>query len=633
MMFRFLIISFSLFISIYGFAGDYAVSNISTDLLNKANAVVRKSIRVLDIKSRDNASISVKKVITVLNKNGDDHALFYAFYDKYKSVSNIKIDILDKNGDRVERIKESDVIDMSAVSGFSLYDDNRVVYYEPNVSFYPYSIEISYRMNYSGFIGFPDWFPVLSSDLSVEYCMYKVITNVENDIKFKENEITGKRTSKEGSNELVYEWQLSNLNAFYKELYSPPAYIIYPNVQIAPNLFNYGGEKGSLESWDQFGEWVGHLREGRGEVSEAMTLKISSLVEDAVDTTEMVKRIYEFVQANTRYVSIQMGIGGYQPFEAIAVEENGYGDCKALSNYTMALLHQAGIESNYTLVRAGSSASDVNSDFPSQQFNHVIINVPLQRDTIWLECTSQKSPFAYLGSFTDDRHVLSISRNNASLIKTPACPKEKNVEKCSASLSINESGDASGKINLGYSGLVYDKVFNFINEDKEEQRKWLYENIDISGLQISEFNTLEKGLKYPEAYIDIDSEIKRYASVSGKRMFIPIIPFEKLDGIPNKDEDRKFDIYLRLSKVYFDSVLISLPENYNLEYVPNDINLTTRFGSYQLKVTEKDKLVIAERKLIVNKGTFPKASYPEFVEFYQAIQKNDNSKVILKKKE
>ena len=66
------------------------------------------------------------------------------------------------------------------------------------------------------------------------------------------------------------------------------------------------------------------------------------------------------MQNNTRYISIQLGIGGWRPFEAAYVASKGYGDCKALSNYMYSLLKEAGILSYYTLVKAGAGEEDIN---------------------------------------------------------------------------------------------------------------------------------------------------------------------------------------------------------------------------------------------------------------------------------
>ena len=50
-----------------------------------------------------------------------------------------------------------------------------------------------------------------------------------------------------------------------------------------------------------------------------------------------------------------------------------------------SLLQVIGVESYYTLVMAGENAPSIINNFPSPQFNHAILCVPVDKDTIWLE--------------------------------------------------------------------------------------------------------------------------------------------------------------------------------------------------------------------------------------------------------
>ena len=70
---------------------------------------------------------------------------------------------------------------------------------------------------------------------------------------------------------------------------------------------------------------------------------------------------------------------------AMEVDELGYGDCKGLSNYTMALLEEADVTSYYSKIYAGEGER-VNLDpkIAFQHSNHVILMVPFEKDTVWM---------------------------------------------------------------------------------------------------------------------------------------------------------------------------------------------------------------------------------------------------------
>ena len=140
-------------------------------------------------------------------------------------------------------------------------------------------------------------------------------------------------------------WKIENIEAFEPEIMLPldenPTKVLF----VGASEFEYGGFKGDLSSWESMGKWIGSLNSGKDVLTPQLKAKVNELVSGLETTEEKTKAIYEYLQKNTRYVSIQLGIGGFMPFEALTVEKYGYGDCKALSNFMGAMLKEAGIKS------------------------------------------------------------------------------------------------------------------------------------------------------------------------------------------------------------------------------------------------------------------------------------------------
>ena len=633
-MLRFYIILL-IFIPSYLIGGEpvYPVKDIPDSLLKNANAVIRNIETSYDIVSKKKAIIKIKEATTILNKNGDKYSMLLTFYNKNMKISNISIRVYDSYGKYIKRAKSSEIVDVSIINGFSLYEENRLKGYVPEITDYPYTVVFTYTYTFDGIVYFPDWIPQKDDDVSVETAILSVVTSKKSGIRYFAKNLNDPPEIDTTDDRIHYLWKVENLPAYKKEPYSPPVEEYKPVVYLAPASFSYEGFEGDMSSWKDFGLWVNGLLEGRNDLPDESRQKIKEIVASVTDTVEMIRRIYKYVQENTRYVSIQLGIGGFQPFKTSTVDRVGYGDCKALSFYTKSLLEEAGIKANYTLVKAGTKKEEIIKDFPSQQFNHVILNVPLRDDTIWLECTNQEMPFGFLGDFTDDRYVLNISDKGGELIHTPRYLQNQNRKKCFAEMTVNDNGSIKGSIVLTLTGLMYDEVFGFIHDDAKEQKKWLHKNLNIPEFDILNFSITETGDRIPEAEISIDLSIPKYCSKTGKRMFVPLNMLDKLKDIPKDDDKRETDILLYRSFIVYDSVIFNLPDSYSTEHIPKETSFTSTFGEYDSKCVIDSTKIVYMRNIKVNKGLYPKKLYPEFKEFYRNVVKSDKTKLVLKKNE
>lgn len=596
-----------------------------------ADAVLRYSETTQKILSDKKFVIKRRYAVTVLNKSGDKFAYFARNYDKKSKIIRISGVFYTSSGAFLRRLGAGDIKDYSAVPSFSLYQDDRMKVYIPDIKEYPYTVIYEYEKVYDGTLDFPDWKPQYHYGLGVEKASLKVIAvNAVNKPRYVCRNIGDPVVSNDGDI-VIYNWEIAGLGPVKDEPYSGPVSDRVPVVYFAPGHFTYAKTEGNLSSWAGLGRWISDLNKDRQNLPPETVEKIRNLVAGLDSKREKARAVYEYMQNHTRYVSVQLGIGGFQPFPASDVDEKGYGDCKALSNYTLALLKAVGIEARYTLVKAGYKANDIMTDFPSLQFNHVILCVPDEKDSIWLECTSQEQPFDFLGSFTDDRDVLMIAGDSGVLAHTPKYSMEQNLQIRKAEVRLDDGGDATGEIHTRYAGLQIQNVQDALLLKGEDLKKRYYDELDISDLVIKKIQLdkiTDQGL--PEIHEHLQVSMKKYMSRGGKRVFLPLNLTNRTSRIPKQLDERQSDLILRYPFIDVDTVVYTIPESLEVEYTPSDVSLTTEFGTYQSTVKVDGRQITYVRKVTMKKGRYPKEMFDQFVALRKKIVKADKGKVLLK---
>jgi hypothetical protein len=611
----------------------YPVSSIPKELLKDANAIIRFSDEKFEVFSDKRATLKKAYAITILKKEALDMADLELFYDEFSSISAIEVTVYDEFGNKVKKIPNADIIDYNTCSGFSLYESNHVKVVDTKYQTLPFTVEVSYTINHLGLLSFPSWVPHVSFNVGVEWSKYTVTIPEAMTIRLKEQNLgaTTNITHEKGFKNYV--WELSNLKALKDEPYSPPIMQYAPAVFSAPSDFKIDGYKGNADSWENLGKWDYSLLEGRDILSAESSDSIKSLVSNCKTDKDKVMVIYKYLQENTRYVSIQIGIGGWQPYEAEKVNRLKYGDCKALSIYMKAMLKAVGIHSIYVLVNAGYFEAAMMKDFPSNQFNHAFLCVPIENDTIWLECTDPYATPGYLGTFTDDRDVLLVTPEGGKVVHTPSYSGFDNLQLYTANVTIDESGNALCTMNNSFYGLHHAKSSYLIHTDKEDQKKKLYNRIAIPNFEIKDFKETEVKGKIPAIQEELILTLKNYGTIMGNRLIIPLNLLNKESLIPRDRDKRISDIYLPREILEIDTIHYYIPAGYKIESISQNGELINEFGNYKCIVAVKGNEITYIRRHFKNKGTFDKTKYNEFYTYAEKLNIMDNAKVVLIKAE
>jgi len=394
------------------------------------------------------------------------------------------------------------------------------------------------------------------------------------------------------------------------------------------------GVKGVNENWNDFGKWMyDNLIEDTQELTEEVKKEIKLLTADAKTNLEKAKIVYQYMQNKTRYISVQVGIGGWKPMLANDVDRLGYGDCKGLSNYTKALLDEAGVESYYTVIYRDWDILDIDKEFSRTEGNHVILTLPMEDDFIWLECTSQTDPFGYIATGTDDRDALLITPEGGKIIHTKAYKTSDNVQKTKAMVNLDAEGNISAKVNIKSHGTQFthhEGVQNEIEKDQKLHYKEYWDNINNLNILSMAFNNDKDSIVFTE---DVEVSAQKYASVSGDRILLEPNMFNKITYSPPRYRTRKLPFEIDRGFTDIDEFEIKLSPELEVEALQEDVNIVNKFGEYSFSITKlEDNKLLYKRKFVQNKGSFKKEDYKAFRQFRLNVVKHDKSKIVLKQK-
>ncbi len=620
---------------LFGADPKYPVTEIPEGLKKEVNVIVRENQRTFKILAKDKASYHVYKVITILNEQGKSFATEVVGYDKLTKIRDFKGSVYDQAGKLIKRLKPAEIYDQSAYDGVTLYSDNRLKAANLSQGNYPYTVEFEYEIELKYLFQIPRFVLMSEEKMSVQRASYTLEYPPALKPRYKELNMDQHPSvgTTDGGNERT-SWVFQNILPIKEEPYGPSDEDFYPQILAAPSEFQYDDYTGSMTSWNEFGKWIASLNEGRDQVPEATQVRIKSLTADLKSTEEKAKAVYHFLQNKTRYVGIQLGIGGFQPFEASVVDETGYGDCKALSNYMVSMLKTIGIKSYYALIHAGPDAPELKADFVCSQFNHAVVAVPNGTDTLWLECTSQTKPFGYAGSFTGGRKALLITENGAKIANTPRYSADENLQACSANVVVDVTGNARAKVRTSYQGLQYENsnLDAIVNDQYDDQKKWVLENTQIPAFDLTAFKVTNQKDKLPAAFVDLELNLNRFANVSGKRIFLTPNLMNRQNYIPEAVEKRKTKVVRKIAYTDLDTIRYKLPAEIYPEFVPEDVKIKSRFGEYEASFKVENGNIVYTRRIKMNKGEFPPDSYQELIDFYRGVSKADNTKMVFMSK-
>ncbi len=566
-------------------------------------------------------------LIQINDKSSDWISDVEIAYGEDEKMEILEAAILNTKGEVLRKLKKKEIISRSDISRGTFYENNFIKEFKLKWHQYPYRIKYVYRKTADDFMYISRWHPVLYKNIPVQKASLKVRLPKTYEVFMDYSDSLTHQTTILADH-IAFSWEGSYSTQLKSEAFGINFREALPSVTIVPKQFHYSLD-GQFDSWSSYGKWHAQINSGLDKLTEKEKIVVDKLIDGLDDKKEISKKLYHYMQANTRYINVAIDEGGLVPYPASYVCTNKYGDCKALTIYMKALLKHAGIASYYTIIFAGSNPVRINESFPSQQFNHVILNVPLEKDTIWLENTANYLPFNYLGTFTQNRMALMIDGSNSRLISTPRLIADEVLEESQYHILLNKQGNGTleaSKILRGSEFEAYKYLSVEINEKDHEE--YLREDLPIKNIDQIEWSISQPDSDRAMLLLDLSVTMENQFRMLGKSIAFSLFPI--YSSPIKKHNTRMGDIRINYPIYKSDSTVIDLPfmPQYQVK-LPPEIAIESVYGLYGASYVLSDSKIHVTRYFKLYANDYPKGDYPEFYAFMKSIEDSQLKSIIV----
>ncbi len=590
------------------------------------DAVVLKYTTKIDVSS-EKCIQTENVIIQVNNAKGDKYVDFVIDYSSNAKLKNLTGELRDIHSTVIRKLKKSDIKTTSKFDHFLFYNDNLAKRFSLKHNVYPYIVEVEFEHVISPYIYVAKWFPVWNTEINTQKAVLSV--TVPEDYKLKINQVAVDSPSKQVAEKgVTYIWSSSYTSSNSEDIFATPLVDILPLVSVVPQNFYYI-KPGSFDSWKAMGEWNLELDKGLDELPSEEKMTIDHLTDGIEDSRQIVRELYHYLQDNTRYVAVNIDLGGLEPYPASYVCENRFGDCKALTNYMKAMLSYKGIPSYKVFVRAGETPEKIHTDFPSHQANHVILAVPLANDTIWMECTASYLPFNYLGTFTQNRPVFLVEPNRSRIIHSPALTEEEVTSVLSYRFTINENDP---KVRLSALFKLRGEAFEYFKGQsgswtEKEKHNAFNELIPFKNYKVDEYEVMP--VHRDSSFFILETTgtcnspyqtVGEFVKVDLPSMNLPV--FEKV-----KDRELPLDFYVPLAQI--DTLFFDVPYDVLELKTPDNQAFEDEFGNFEMKIVQTSGQLCIVRKYNIYRQKISLEKYSNFYDFITEM-KSSGSSIIFK---
>ncbi len=383
----------------------------------------------------------------------------------------------------------------------------------------------------------------------------------------------------------------------------------------------------TFASWEEMGRWYASLEKDRRQPNAEIRAKAAALIAGKTTDLDKIQALYDYVAPNFRYISLSFGVGRFQPHAAADVLHNEYGDCKDKHTLLSSLLEASGYHASSVLINSGRK---LDPEVPSpSQFDHVFTMVPLGKEEIFMDSTTEVAPFRLLAPVLRDKQALIIPQNGTPhLEKTPADPPMMNRQFSEVDGKVSEVGKLEAHVRYELRGdaeLYMRMLFRHVPRNKWND--WVKSISAYSGLagEVSDLNVSDPAATHEPFKVEYKVAVDNFYDWSKKKADLTL-PLSQVNMAEPNEEDDTDPVKIGSPIEFVYKLRLEFPAKYS-ERAPLPFSMKRDYANYSATYKVEGAVFTAERNLTTSMNELPAARNSDYTAFRRAVMADSGQHV------
>ena len=449
-------------------------------------------------------------------------------------------------------------------------------------------------------------------------------------LRIKERNLTFPRRTTEAQGRRVYTWATAEVPKVEAEPFAADSNGIVQTITISAPI-----------KWDDIARWYAGLVRDRYALTTGLDSAIALIEAGATTADDSLRRLHRWVAQDFRYVSLSLGIGGFQPRRPADVLQSKFGDCKDKATLFIAAAARLGVRAYPVLLNAGGR---VDRSLPSAgAFDHMIAAVERPKGSyLYLDLTAEFVPFGALPMADQGEFGLVVHPDGRKEeVTLPEDSAGVNVEHISIVGELSTEGVFHAQLSDTSRGTyqyplrrMFSKPLTATQRTRftEAFANALYPGATGDSLEMFDGRDLKAA-----PHIGVVLRHDHAASASGDREIFTL-PIGDLTATAvlaalEGRGPRRFpsDVGEVVGpRELLQELDVTLPEGWRAE-LPAAVSAVSAFGTYQAEYAQNGRVLHVMRLLRGNRGILPPDRIGDLVAWLKARSKDDVRFIVLRR--